>query len=185
MKTPQKLSLIFGIVAALCALMVAVVSATPAAPNGPIVISKTVSPQVIDINYTGLLTYTITLTNTAQQGVNSVLTDALPIGLSFNEWVSYPTFGTRTVVGNVITWTGQIPAQPVNIPPGNVPNVVTFVFTAKFPDPATATLYLKGPIVNTAYISTSQGTDSASAVTNVLGYRRYIFLPLVMNNFEQ
>lgn len=177
MKTSQKTLVIVFVLAALCALMVAVANA---APNGPITITKTVSPQVIDINYTGLLTYTITLTNTTQQGLNAVMTDTLPVGLSFNGWVSYPTFGTRTVVGNVITWTGQIPAKPGVVPPVAPPNVVTIVFTARFPDPATATLYLKGPIVNTAYVSTSQGTDSASAVTDVLGYRRYIYLPLVM-----
>ncbi len=50
MKIPQKTLLIFAIVAALCAVIVAVVNAEPAVPNGDIVISKTVSPQVIDLN---------------------------------------------------------------------------------------------------------------------------------------
>ncbi|HOU11871.1 MAG TPA: hypothetical protein PKZ84_02040 [Anaerolineae bacterium] len=174
MKTLQKTLLVFVVFAALCALMVAVVNAAPAAPNGPIAITKTVSPKVIDVNYTGLFTYTITLTNTAAQGLNAVMTDVLPIPLSFNGWVSYPSFGTRTVVGDVITWTGLIP------PIGQ--NVVTLVFTAKLPDPGSATFVLRGPIVNTAYVSSSGGTDSASAGTTVM---HYIYLPLVMRNVAQ
>lgn len=182
MKTLQKTLLVFVVFAALCALMVAVVNAAPAAPNGPIAITKTVSPKVIDVNYTGLFTYTITLTNTAQQGLNAVMTDVLPIPLSFNGWVSQPTIGTLTQVGDVITWTGLIPAKPVVVPPTAPPNVVTIVFTAKLPDPGSATFVLRGPIVNTAYVSSSGGTDSASASTTVM---RYIYLPLVMRNVAQ
>jgi uncharacterized repeat protein (TIGR01451 family) len=182
MKASQKTVAVFIVLMALCALLVAVANAAPAAPNGPIAITKTVSPQMINPDYNGVFTYTIILTNTMQQGLNAVMTDTLPIPLSFDAWVSQPTFGTLTQVGDVISWTGMIPAQPVVVPPTAPPNVVTIVFTAKLPDPSSMTMLLKGPIVNTAYVSSSGGTDSASALTIV---RRYIYLPLVMRELAQ
>lgn len=187
MKILQKTSLVLGIVAALCALMVTVVSAEPAAPNGPIVISKTASPQVIDLEYRGVLTYTITVTNTAIPVVlNAYMKDTLPPMLTFSEWVTRPTIGTLTVVGDTILWTGSLPAPP-GMPTPTTPNIITFTFTANLPGPESMTLLLANGIVNTAEVGHMDGTvyiveDSDSAITRI---RRSIYLPLVMRNFAQ
>ena len=185
MKTPQKMLLIFGIVAALCALIVTIVGAEPAAPNGPIVISKTVSPQVIDLNYRGVLTYTIVVSNTATPVVlNAYMKDTLPPLLTFDEWVTSPTVGTLNQVGDTILWTGTLPAPPSN-PTPYMPNVITFTFTANLPGPESMTLLLGNGIVNTAVAGHTDGTiniveDSDTAITRI---RRSIYLPLVIRNF--
>lgn len=185
MKTLKKLLLIVGIGAALCASMVTMVSAEPAAPNGPIVISKTVSPQVIDLDYRGVLTYTITVSNTATPVVlNAYMKDTLPPLLTFGSWVTSPTVGTLTQVGNTILWTGTLPAPPSNPTPVS-PNVITFTFTANLPAPASMTLLLGSGIVNTAEAGHMDGTvyvgeDTDTAITRI---RRSIYLPLVMRNF--
>lgn len=185
MKTTQKMLLMLIIVVALCATMGAVVNAEPAAPNGPIVISKTVSPQVIDLDYRGVLTYTIVVTNTATPVVlNAFMEDTLPPLLSFGSWVSQPTVGTTTQVGNTIAWTGTLPAPPSN-PTPYMPNVITFTFTANLPGPESMTLLLGNGIVNTAVAGHTDGTvniveDSDTAITRI---RRSIYLPLVIRNF--
>jgi uncharacterized repeat protein (TIGR01451 family) len=174
MRTSQKTLLIIAIVAALCALLVVVATAAPAAPNA-VTITKTVSPQTISPDYTGLLTYTIRLTNDTGSATGIVMTDTLPTLLSFNAWVQQPNTGTTIRVGDTITWTGDIAAgSPVQL-----------IFTAKLPGPETMTLLVaEGKIVNTAYLGHLDGTvilpdDSASATTR---FYRYLFLPLVMRN---
>jgi uncharacterized repeat protein (TIGR01451 family) len=189
MKTSQKTLTVLIVLVALCALIVAVVSAAPAAPNGPITISKTVSPKEITLDYTGVLTYTIMVTNTATPGVlNAFMEDTLPTPLSFGEWVEQPLFGTMSLVGDTILWTGPIAAPPVVVPPVDPPNVLVFVFTANLPGPESITLLLtNGKIENTAYAGHMDGTvyiveDSDSAATTI---RRYIYLPLVMRELAQ
>lgn len=175
MKTLQKTLLILAIVAGLCALLMATASAEPAAPTA-LTITKVVSPTVIDPEYTGLLTYTITLLNDTG-AVPSFMTDTLPTYLSFNAWVQQPAVGTTDVTGNVVTWSGSLAAG----------TPVTLTFTAKLPDPETMSLLIaEGRIVNTAYLAPMDGTvilppeDSDTAITRI---RRRIFLPLVMRNF--
>jgi uncharacterized repeat protein (TIGR01451 family) len=187
MKTPQKTLLIFAIATTLCALLVAVVSAEPAAPNGPIVISKTVSPRVITPDYTGVLTYTVTITNTATPSVlNAYMQDELPTLLSFGQWVTKPTIGTITTTGDAILWTGTLAAPPTSGP--GTPHVLTFVFTANLPGPESMSLVLaKNEIVNTAYAGRMEGTNfipeaSDTAITRI---RRFIFLPLVVRSSSQ
>lgn len=184
MKTPKRTLLISIIVAALCALLVAVVNAAPAAPTDVITISKTVSSQVIDLNYRGVLTYTITVTNTNTPGVlNGFVRDTLPTLLSFGQMLEQPTVGTTTVTGDTILWTGIIPA-----PSGANLNVLTFVFTANLPSPESMSLLLaENHIANTAEAGHMDGTlyvveVSDTAITRI---RRYIYLPLVMRNFAQ
>jgi uncharacterized repeat protein (TIGR01451 family) len=183
MRASQKTLFIFTIMVALCVLAVAVVDAAPSVPNGPIIISKTVSPEVIDLNYTGVLTYTITMTNTdIPVALNAYMEDALPTPLSFGELLEEPVVGTTEVIGNKITWTGVLPA-----PSGADLNVLTFVFTAELPGPESISLLLaENQIVNTAYAGHIDGTfiieDSDTAVTRI---HRYIYLPLVMRNFAQ
>ena len=188
MKTLQKPLFIFAIAAALCILIVAVVSAAAEAPNGPIIISKTVSPQVIAPNYTGVLTYTITVTNTAAPAIQSAfMEDTLPTLLSFEAWVDTPDFGTITQVGDTIMWTGALPAPPT-VPTPAKPNILVFVFTVRMPGPESmATLLRDGMIVNNAYAGRMDGTvhiveDSDRATTHI---RHYIFLPLVIRNLAQ
>ena len=188
MKASQKTLRIFVIATALCALLVAVVSAEPEAPNGPIIISKTVSPHRITLDYAGVLTYTITVTNTAAPVVpNAFMEDTLPTLLSFGEWVSRPTVGTITQLGDTILWTGSLAAPPTSALPTN-PNVLVFVFTAELPDPESISLLLAdGKIENTAYAGHIDGTiyiieDADSAITRI---DRRIFLPLVMRAFTQ
>lgn len=184
MKTPQKTWLIFAIVTTLCALLVAVVSAEPAAPNGPVIISKIVSPEIIEPNYSGVLTYTIIVTNTGTPGIlNGFVQDTLPILLSFGEMLQQPAIGTTTVTGDSFLWTGIIPA-----PSGANLNVLTFVFTANLPGPESVSLLLgENHIANTATVGHMDGTNyiveaSDTAITRI---RRYIYLPLVMHNFTQ
>jgi uncharacterized repeat protein (TIGR01451 family) len=183
MRASQKTLFIFTILAALCVLAVAIVDAAPAAPNGAIIISKTVSPQLIEPDYTGVLTYTITVTNTASPGVlNAYMEDTLPTLLSFGELVEKPTIGTTEVTGETISWTGRLPApSEVN------PSVVTFVFTAELPGPESIGLLLaENQIVNTARAGHIDGTfiieDSDTAITRIC---RHIYLPLVMSDFMQ
>lgn len=189
MKTPQKTLLIFAIATTLCTLLVAVVSAEPVAPNGPVIISKTVSPQIIDLNYSGVLTYTITMTNTATPAIqNAFMQDTLPTLLSFNAWVQQPTVGTITRTGNTILWTGPLASPPSGGTPPGSSYVLTFTFTVNLPGPESMTLLLDdGKIVNTASAGRMDGTlyiieDSDTAITRI---RRYIYLPLVMRNFTQ
>jgi len=189
MKIAQKILLVFVIVTALCALLMAVVSAEPTAPDGTIVISKTVSPQVITLDYTGVLTYTITMTNTAAPSVlNAYMQDKLPTLLSFGQWVTQPTVGTITTTGDTILWTGTLAAPPSGGSPPVNPYVLTFVFTARLPGPESMSLLLaEDEIVNTAYAGRTEGTNfipeaSGIAITHI---RRFIFLPLVLRNFSQ
>lgn len=172
MKTSNKTLAVVAIAVALCLLIVASVVAAPSAPNA-VTITKTVSPQVIKPDYTGLLTYTITLLNDTGTAP-AFMTDTLPTYLSFNAWVQRPT--GALAVGDVITWTGNLVAG----------SPVTLIFTAKLPDPESMTpLIAEGEIVNTAYVALMDGTvilppvDSDSATTR---FYRYIYLPLVLRN---
>lgn len=188
MKSPQKTLLILALVTALCALLVAVVNAEPAVPNGPVIISKTVSPQVIDLNYRGVLTYTVTMTNTATPVVlNAFMEDTLPPLLSFGEWITSPNIGTLTQVGDTIRWTGTLAAPPAGGAPPSSPYVITFTFTVNLPGPESMTLLPADGIVNTAVAGHMNGTvyiveDSDTAITRI---RRYIYLPLVLRGVPQ
>ncbi|HQE93345.1 MAG TPA: hypothetical protein PLH19_02130 [Anaerolineae bacterium] len=176
MKTSQRTLITAALVVILCALFVAGISAAPAAPNGPVTINKAVSPQIIEPTYTGVLTYTITLTNDYTETVeNAIMTDTLPTALSFGGWV---TQNGAINVGDTITWTGRITAE----------TSLDFVFTAQVPGPETLQGLIDEGIVNTAYLGHLDGTVilpgsiSDSATTR---FYRYLFLPLVMRNFAQ
>ena len=174
MKTSQKILFTVAIATALCILLIAIVTAAAPPPN-VVTIDKTVSPQLIKPDYTGVLTYTIVVTNNYTETVEMAVTDALPTALSFGDWV---TQAGAIVVGDTITWTDSIEAT----------KSVTIAFTAKLPGPETMTLLVsEGQIVNTAYLGILEGTailpySSDDATTR---FYRYLFLPLVMRNFAQ
>ena len=154
----------FGVVATSAARVV-----PPAgSPAATLTIYKTVSPEVMKAVPNGVLTYTITLSNTDTMAVPGVMmTDTLPTLLSFGSWVEQPAGATN--VGDTIMWTGS------------VLDSVEFVFTALLPSQETITLLLaEGQVVNTATFTYLGGSGSASATTR---FYRYIYMPLVMKNY--
>ncbi|HOT92921.1 MAG TPA: hypothetical protein PLJ78_14000 [Anaerolineae bacterium] len=174
MRTSQKTLAVVAILIALCALAVVMVSAAPAAPNA-VTVTKTVDPKIIKPDCANcVLTYTIVLT-TNETSVSGVLTDVLPVYLSFDRWLQEPAGAGRT--GDVITWTGTIASgTPVEL-----------AFTVKLPDYQTLQgVVATGQIVNTACFGRLDGTailppEVCGSATTV--FYRYIFLPLVMRNF--
>jgi len=177
MKTSQKTVAIVAIAVAVCLLIVASVVAAPAAPD--VTISKSVSPRTINADYTGVLTYTITLTNHYTDTIEDVqMWDVLHPMLSFGAWITDEP-ANFVEAGNIISWTTDLEEEAV----------LTFTFTAQLPGPQTMqTIMMQdGEIVNTAYFSFPYedtiviGTP-ATATTR---FYRYIFLPLVMRSFAQ
>jgi len=84
------------------------------------------------------LTYTITVANTGSAGmVGATVTDTLPAEVTWNG-VLIPSDGTATIVGNLLTWQGNVPAG----------GVVTIVYQATVNSP----LPDGTRIVNTAYL---------------------------------
>ncbi|MBN2001896.1 MAG: DUF11 domain-containing protein [Anaerolineae bacterium] len=73
----------------------------------PFDIAKSVTPTG-DIPYHGLVTYTVVLSNTgALSDTVVVLTDTLPAGTAFVQWLEQPGSGLVRN-GNAITWTGTL-----------------------------------------------------------------------------
>ena len=177
MKSTQKTLFVVAIVAALCALLVAGVTASASTPD--VTIGKTVSPTVIEPTYTGVLTYTVTLTNNYTDTIANVeMWDVLHPMLSFGEWVTAEP-DNFVDAGNIISWTTSISAE----------TTITFTFTAELPLPQTMTLLVaEGKIDNTAYFSVVFGDEPdtiliAKQATATTRFYRYIFLPLVMRMF--
>jgi len=107
---------------------------------------KTVTPET-DVAYHGVVTYTVVLGNASEVNDTSVvLTDTLPAGVSFGQWVAAPP-GGLIQNGNALTWTGTLTRH----------TAITFNFTAT---------HMGGygdVIANTAYFSGTleKGHDSA------------------------
>ncbi|MFN3763702.1 MAG: hypothetical protein ACK4WK_10965, partial [Anaerolineae bacterium] len=129
-------------------------------------VSKSVAPEA-DVSPGGVVTYTVVLSNSgAGDAVGVVLTDVLPVEVTFGGWVQQ---SGAVYENGVITWTGTVT--------GGVE--VRLVFTATVgSDPG---LYNR-TVVNTAsFISGNAGSGSATA--SFTTERRYwIYMPLVMRN---
>jgi len=80
---------------------------------------------------------------------NVILTDTLPSGVTFGQWLEQPAGLVR--VGNAITWMGALTNSAA----------ITFTFTA------THTGGYGDMVTNTAYLSGATQTGSASAVFTV------------------
>ncbi len=108
---------------------------------------KTVAPEV-NVPYHGVVTYTVVLSNSSVvSDTGAVLTDTLPTGVSFGQWVEEPPSGLIQN-GNAITWTGVLIHH----------TALTFTFTV------THTGGYGDVITNTAYLSSLLGQDQDSAV---------------------
>lgn len=72
-------------------------------------------PNTITAEYHGLITYTVTLTNSGPDDVaGTLLTDTLPGGVvNFARFVSPPTPANASASGGVITWSGTVTANSV------------------------------------------------------------------------
>ena len=79
-------------------------------PQPVLQLSKSVVPTT-EIPYGGVVTYTVLLSNTGSVTDPQVLlTDTLPTGVSFGQWVSNPG---ATVMGNQIVWNGSLINQTI------------------------------------------------------------------------
>jgi hypothetical protein len=120
-----------------------------AVTNQTVGVFKTVTPET-NVPYHGVVTYTLVLANGAASDTSAVLTDTLPAGVTFGQWIERPTSGLIRN-GNAITWTGTLTAS----------TAITFTFTA------THTGDYGDVIKNTAYFSGTLGKDSDNAVFSV------------------
>jgi hypothetical protein len=69
-------------------------------------VSQSVTPNT-HVPYHGIVTYTVILSNTGPlMDTNVLLTDTLPAGVTFGQWVEAPGDVIRN--GNAITWTGTL-----------------------------------------------------------------------------
>ena len=82
----------------------------PPTPN--LSLSKMASPNT-NIAYHGLITYTITLSNSGSTATNTRLTDTLPLSTTFVQFVQQPPGGATYTPGSPeqITWTGPASAN--------------------------------------------------------------------------
>ena len=114
-------------------------------------IAKSVLPAG-PVPYHSVVTYTIVLTNSGgTPAANLSLTDTLPAGVTFGQWLQQPGSGlVRT--GSAITWTGTLAAN----------TALPLSFTA------THTGNSFDVITNTAFFSGTLQNGSAAATFNVL-----------------
>jgi len=92
----------------------------PGAPpcGGNINLTKTVDPSA-DVDYHGVVTYTIRLENTdALSDTSGTLTDTLPSEVDFGAWIEQPA--GASIASDEITWNGTLTAS----------TAITFTFTA-------------------------------------------------------
>jgi len=131
-------------------------------------VAKSVVPQA-DVPPGGVVTYTVVLSNSgAGDALGVVLTDALPVEVTFGGWVQQ---SGAVYENGVITWTGTVAGD----------GQVTLVFTATL---GTDSGLYNRTVVNTArFASDNAGSGSATA-TFTTARRYYIYLPLVMRNWR-
>jgi len=112
-------------------------------------LAKWVTPAV-DAPYHGAVAYTLVLSNTgAISDTAVILTDTLPAGVVFGEWLANPG---ALAAGNAITWTGALTAE----------TALTFTFTALH------TGDYEDVITNTASFSGTLQTGYATATFSVV-----------------
>jgi uncharacterized repeat protein (TIGR01451 family) len=131
-------------------------------------VAKSVSPQA-DVPPGGVVTYTVVLSNSgAGDALGVVLTDALPVEVTFGGWVQQ---SGAVYENGVITWTGNLAGGAE----------VTLVFTATL---GTDSGLYNRTVVNTArFVSDNAGSGSAQA-TFATARRYWVYLPLVMRNWK-
>jgi uncharacterized repeat protein (TIGR01451 family) len=118
-------------------------------------LSKTVVPTAA-VPYDGIVTYTLVLRNAGLlDDPHVILTDTLPAGVYFGQWISRPAGLIRN--GAAMTWTGTLTND----------TAITLTFTA------THTVTRTGAVTNTARFSGTAQAGSASAA----------FTPLVLSSF--
>ncbi len=114
-------------------------------------LSKAVTPSV-NVPYQGVVTYTIILKNTnVISDTSTLLTDTLPMRVTFGQWLERPNDGVIQNDG-AITWTNTLTHG----------TTITFSFTA------TNTNSSGNVVTNTAYFSNTWGTGSDDAVFTIL-----------------
>ncbi|CAG0937549.1 hypothetical protein TFLX_06487 [Thermoflexales bacterium] len=116
--------------------------------RGPLHLDLHVTPDV-EAPYHGLVTYTLVLTNTgAATDPGLWLTDTLPPGVTFADWIISPTGTTRS--GDQLLWQGSLPGGATR----------TWVFAAR----NTGDLDLPGDygdtVLNTAQVSSAANLGS-------------------------
>ena len=122
--------------------------------------SKAVAPNGV-VKHFSWVTYTVYLNNAGQLDASNVmLTDTLPVSVTFTSWVQQPS--GATVSSNQITWKGTIAAGAS----------VTFTFVA-----SQTARYFQA-IVNTAQYSHASGDSTAQASFTVEGGPYKVFLPV-------
>jgi uncharacterized repeat protein (TIGR01451 family) len=131
-------------------------------------VAKSVAPEA-DVPPGGVVTYTVVLSNTgAGDALGVVLTDALPVEVTFGGWVQQ---SGAVYENGVITWTGTVAGD----------GQVTLVFTATL---GTDSGLYNRTVVNTArFVSDNAGSGSAQA-TFTTARRYWVYLPLVMRNWK-
>ena len=125
-------------------------------------IGKAVAPNGV-VKHSSWVTYTVYLNNAGQlDASNAMLTDTLPVSVTFTSWVQQP--GAAAVIENEIRWTGDVTAG----------QSVTFTWVAS------QTAAYGQTVVNTARYSHATGSNVAQAsfVVEVGPYR--VFLPVVV-----
>ncbi len=120
-------------------------------PQPALAITKTVEPT-LDVPLGGVVTYTIVLSNNGDGPAHdTVMTDRLPLGVSFGDWLDQGSALLPDPPGDTIIW------GPHTVPAGDS---LTLRFTATVTTSAT---YYGQPITNTAYYSHTSGSGSDSA----------------------
>ena len=116
-----------------------------AAPSPMVNLTKMASPET-DVPYQGTITYTLALANGGAVTDSSVtLTDTLPAGASFADWIEQPSGANFS--GDTLAWSGPVgPAE-----------VITFTFAV------TNTAAGGMTITNTAWFSGSAQSGSATS----------------------
>jgi uncharacterized repeat protein (TIGR01451 family) len=131
-------------------------------------VAKSVVPQA-DVPPGGVVTYTVVLSNSgAGDALGVVLTDALPVEVTFGGWVQQ---SGAVYENGVITWTGNLAGSAE----------ARLVFTATL---GTDSGLYNRTVVNTArFVSDNAGSGSAQA-TFATARRYWVYLPLVMRNWK-
>ncbi|NJN97792.1 MAG: DUF11 domain-containing protein [Anaerolineales bacterium] len=133
-------------------------------------LTKTASPTT-PVDFQGQITYTLVLSNSGDtKASGAVLTDTLPGGVAFAQWVQRPSGATQS--SNQITWTGAVTAG----------KTITFTFVASH----TGALYGE-TIINTAVYSHTSDSEQASTAFTVepdpnQAPPTSIFLPLLLKD---
>ncbi|MBN2392445.1 MAG: right-handed parallel beta-helix repeat-containing protein [Anaerolineae bacterium] len=121
------------------------------------------------------LTYTIRITNTGNTDLHAVITDTLPLSVTLGETFSGTMYLPRGTImlpdGRTgITWTVFIPA------PGGVWTGTVVV---------TTTIGYAGPLTNVVNVTTEEGAIGMDIEVTTVKMQRFVYLPLVLRNFER